>query len=318
MASSNYKKRKPSDGLSGVIILVGLDVGFLRMLQTGYAHAEYWLFFIILLFCTGLAIYSYCLNKKSFKRNYRIIQLNENMNSSYDLNDYFRNRDALILELSKLCKIESLINRHNRLSGGAKNVLKEIEANEELHVHTAIIRMSANFKEAIRKKGVGVPELFEQEINTYQNRLSDNNLHDAQICLKIVRDYEAVAGKIEETDQMEGHQFEFWCASLLKKSGFSNVEVTPGSGDQGVDIVAVKDGIHYAIQCKCYSSDLGNTPIQEVFAGKEMYGCQVGAVMTNRYFTSGAKQLAEKTRVLLWDRDYIVSLLEKLSEIDSG
>lgn len=314
MASSSYKKRKPSDGLSGVIILVVLDIGFLRMLQTGYAHAEYWSSFVILLLCTGLAIYSYYLNKKSFERNSRIIQLNENMNSSYDLNDYFENRDALILELSTLCKIEPLINRHNRISGGAKKVLKEIEANEELHVHTAIIRMSAHFKEAIRKKEIGVPELFEQEINIYQNRLSDTNLHDAWLCLKIVKDYKEIAGKIEEADQMEGHQFEFWCASLLKKSGFSNVEVTPGSGDQGVDIVAVKDGIHYAIQCKCYSSDLGNTPVQEVFAGKEMYGCQVGVVMTNRYFTAGAKQLAEKTRVLLWDRDYIVSLLENVKE----
>jgi restriction system protein len=77
-----------------------------------------------------------------------------------------------------------------------------------------------------------------------------------------------------------------------------------------VDIVAVKDEIRYAIQCKCYSSDLGNKPVQEVYAGKEMYGCQVGVVMTNRHFTSGAKELAERTRVLLWDREKLIELLE--------
>lgn len=114
---------------------------------------------------------------------------------------------------------------------------------------------------------------------------------------------------LRRIDSMDGHDFEKWCADLLSKNCFSNVEVTPGSGDHGVDVLAEKDGIHYAIQCKCYSHDLGNTPIQEVYAGKEMYRCQVGVVMTNRYFTPGAKALAEQTRVLLWDRDKLQSLI---------
>lgn len=111
-------------------------------------------------------------------------------------------------------------------------------------------------------------------------------------------------------DGMDGHEFEHWCANLLIKNGFQNVEVTPGSGDQGVDITAEKDGVFYAIQCKCYSSDLGNKPVQEVYAGKEMYNCQVGVVMTNRYFTEGAKALAKQTRTLLWDRDKIQEMIQ--------
>ncbi len=111
------------------------------------------------------------------------------------------------------------------------------------------------------------------------------------------------AGLLSQIDWMDGHAFEYWCAELLEKVGFINVQVTPGSGDQGVDVLAEKDDIRYAIQCKCYSSDLGNTPIQEVNAGKIFYRCQVGAVMTNRHFTKGAKELAASTGTLLWDRD---------------
>lgn len=114
---------------------------------------------------------------------------------------------------------------------------------------------------------------------------------------------------LAKVDAMDGHTFEYWCAEILSKNGFSNVSVTPGSGDHGVDVLAEKDGIRYAVQCKCYSHDLGNTPVQEVYAGKEMYRCQVGVVMTNRYFTAGAKALAEQTRVLLWDRDKLQSLI---------
>ena len=111
-------------------------------------------------------------------------------------------------------------------------------------------------------------------------------------------------------DNMNGHDFEHWCANLLKRNGFINVEVTQASNDQGVDVLAEKDGVRYAVQCKCYSSDLGNTPVQEVNTGKAIYHCHVGAVMTNRYFTSGAKEAAEATGVLLWDRDKLGEMLK--------
>lgn len=125
------------------------------------------------------------------------------------------------------------------------------------------------------------------------------------------RSYDNSLNRMQAVDSMEGHEFEHWCADLLRQNGFQDVQVTPGSGDQGVDILAEKDGIKYAIQCKCYSRDLGNTPVQEVESGRVYYGCHVGVVMTNRYFTQGAKDLAEKTGTLLWDRDFV----ENMSEI---
>ena len=122
-------------------------------------------------------------------------------------------------------------------------------------------------------------------------------------------DYENT--KIEDIDGMDGHEFEYFCADLLRSSGYGNVEVTRGSGDQGVDILATKDEIKYAIQCKCYSSDVGNKPVQEVFSGKRIYNCHVGVVMTNSFFTEGAKEAAKATGVLLWDRRKIQKLIEK-------
>lgn len=116
---------------------------------------------------------------------------------------------------------------------------------------------------------------------------------------------------LSRVDSMEGHDFEHWSADLLMKLGFQNVSVTPASGDHGVDVLAQKDGIKYAIQCKRYSHDLGNTPVQEVHAGKQMYGCQIGVVLTNKYFTPGAKQLADATGVLLWDRDWLIQKIQE-------
>lgn len=113
-------------------------------------------------------------------------------------------------------------------------------------------------------------------------------------------------------DGMDGHEFEYFCADILEKNGFTNVSVTRGSGDQGVDVLATKDGIKYAIQCKNYESALGNTPIQEVNAGKILYKCYVGVVMTNSRFTPGARELAEATGTLLWDRTDLQNMMKVL------
>ena len=109
-------------------------------------------------------------------------------------------------------------------------------------------------------------------------------------------------------DLMEGHEFEYYCAELLKNHGFQEVEVTKGSGDFGADILAEKDGVSYAIQCKRYDGPVGVNAIQEVYAGKDYYDCMVGAVMTNQYFTTPAVEAAKKLKILLWDRDYLEAM----------
>ena len=110
---------------------------------------------------------------------------------------------------------------------------------------------------------------------------------------------------------MDGHQFEYFCADLLRKNGFVNVEVTQASGDYGIDVLAEKDGVTYAIQCKCYSDNIGNHAVQEAFSGKRYYNRMVAAVMTNRYFTQAAKDTAAQTQVLLWDRDQIIEMVRR-------
>lgn len=111
---------------------------------------------------------------------------------------------------------------------------------------------------------------------------------------------------IKQLDDMEGHRFEYACADILRCNGFKNVKVTQGSGDFGVDIIAYKDGLKYAIQCKCYSNKLSNKPIQEVIGGMAYYNCSKGAVMTNQYFTNPAKELARVNNIELWDRDVLI------------
>lgn len=104
-------------------------------------------------------------------------------------------------------------------------------------------------------------------------------------------------------DLLDGHAFEYFCADLLRYNGFDHVQVTSGSGDFGVDILCEYKGITYAIQCKCYSSTVGNKAVQEIFSGKSFYHCEKAVVITNNYFTSAAEESARHLKdVELWDR----------------
>ena len=114
-----------------------------------------------------------------------------------------------------------------------------------------------------------------------------------------------------DIDLMEGHDFEYYCAELLKRRGFQDVEVTKGSGDYGIDILAEKEGVTYAIQCKCYAAPVGVKAVQEAYAGRDYYDRMVGAVLTNQYFTQPAVEAAKKLKILLWDRGYLESMMEE-------
>ena len=98
--------------------------------------------------------------------------------------------------------------------------------------------------------------------------------------------------------KMTPGEFEAFCAQELKSAGW-NARVTKGSRDQGVDVVATKNGRRLVLQCKLYSQPVGNKAVQEVVAAKGHERAQFGAVVTNNRYTSAAQDLANTNSVLL-------------------
>lgn len=199
------------------------------------------------------------------------------------------------------------------------------------HLCDAIVREKDETIKDIKEKyrnskefQIKAVEKFELDISRVESRFSKDT---AELASKSLSELKHLVGVSESNiavqpqheedlellriDVMEGHDFEYWCATALELNGFSHVEVTKGSGDQGVDILATKDGVKFAFQCKRYKSPLGNSPVQEVYAGKSFYDCHACGVITNQSFTDGAKDLALKLGVILWDRTWIIEQLQK-------
>mgnify|MGYP004606660523 CR=1 FL=1 len=99
---------------------------------------------------------------------------------------------------------------------------------------------------------------------------------------------------------MSGWDFERYCADCLLKKGFTKAEVTSGSGDHGVDIIAEQNGIRFGIQCKLYQGQIPNKAVQEAYTGASYYDCDVAVIMSNSELTKQGQEEARKLRVKFW------------------
>ena len=79
--------------------------------------------------------------------------------------------------------------------------------------------------------------------------------------------------------------------------------MTKKSGDQGIDIIAYKDGLKYGIQCKYYKGSVPNKAVQEAYSGSKYYNCNVAMVMTTGQFTKQAIELARALGVKLFQKN---------------
>ena len=118
----------------------------------------------------------------------------------------------------------------------------------------------------------------------------------------------------DEIHYMSGPEFERFMADLLRQKGYE-VEETPLSGDQGVDLILPDlDGKRVVIQLKRWTGPVGNKAIQATFAGMAHYQADEGWVIITSTFTKSARELARSTNVRLIDRDELADWLEGLRE----
>lgn len=119
---------------------------------------------------------------------------------------------------------------------------------------------------------------------------------------------------MSKVDAMLGYEFEDFLGDLLTKIGYSAVEVTKRSGDQGADLIAERFGEKIVIQAKNYSDNVGNSAVQQVNAARSFYKCDRAMVICNRNFTPSAKDLAKSTGVELIDRNGLKEYLDQYNQ----
>lgn len=122
--------------------------------------------------------------------------------------------------------------------------------------------------------------------------------------------------QLQQIDSMDGIEFEEYMAYLLEKCGHQRPKITQKYGDQGIDIIAIQDGVKIGFQCKRWKNKVGNKAVQEVHAGIGYYSLDKAIVVTNSCYTNSARELAKKLDVELWERNDLIKLIENNRRID--
>jgi len=166
--------------------------------------------------------------------------------------------------------------------------------------------LTKNYRTAVRRNDYGVI-LSDNRIAVileflYSIGYSPTHLGEQEAVGLVISELEAKPASSATFDPtrvpINGHEFEDWVADNLTRFGWS-CSKTPGGGDQGIDVIAVKDGLRMGIQCKLYSQAVGNKAVQEALSGVQYYGLDRAVVLSNAPFTASAKALAEAANVLL-------------------
>lgn len=204
----------------------------------------------------------------------------------------------LLIRFKKVDTIATLAYQTSKSPVFVKKQL-QIMINKKLFVNAYI---GSGFKIVLLENG---------QVNIY-SAVQDNTINNVEITkdsnVDSIGDNDTSKNVID-FDNMDGWEFENFCANILINNDFSDVEVTKGSGDFGADVFAQKDGNTYVFQCKRHASNIGNSAVQEIFTAKTHFNKDIAVVITNRYFTKSAIETAEKTRVKLWDRDKLNELI---------
>ena len=97
-----------------------------------------------------------------------------------------------------------------------------------------------------------------------------------------------------------GEEFELYLKKLFTRIGY-DVETTKASGDQGADLILVKNRVKTVVQAKFYSSPVSNKAVQEVVGAIKFYNADKGMVVTNNTYTKSALELADANNIEMID-----------------
>lgn len=180
---------------------------------------------------------------------------------------------------------------------------------DEKRPFLAPLLMRARAKGRNKYGDLDFTEFFDELTAFLRTYFNENNLVffytylPLLLCLSHVEPWLADTADAQ-TMPTNGIDFEHWCASRLEEQGW-HVRVSKASGDQGIDIEAMKDGLLVAIQCKRYSTPIGNKSVQEAYTGATHYGANKAVVIGTGGYTKAAIELAANTGVTLIDAENI-------------
>jgi Holliday junction resolvasome RuvABC ATP-dependent DNA helicase subunit len=101
--------------------------------------------------------------------------------------------------------------------------------------------------------------------------------------------------------------FKEFTVSLFREMGYT-VEITPGTTDNGIDLLLRKNNQLIAVQCKRWSPPVEEPVVRDFYSALMSSGAQSGYVITTSTFTSHAYSFAQGKPIQLVDLEALIDL----------
>lgn len=123
---------------------------------------------------------------------------------------------------------------------------------------------------------------------------------------------------------MKRHRsFEFFVGEYLRQQGYTDVDVTQGVADWGVDAYCQKDGKKYIVQAKMYGdckTKVNRRQMMELFGVMHYFDCQGAIMIYNGRIMDDAVQVANKLGIQLQylDQHLMDELVPDADQVNEG
>lgn len=193
---------------------------------------------------------------------------------------------------------------------------ERVELTELVAVHSSALIRNLNKCRSVDEYGTAKIDGWREELENFFKSISFSpvfitadeaiNLASEQIFLLSEYDDDFV-----DSNDKTGFDFEQYCARKIEQTGW-RARVSKRGSDQGVDIIAEKDGFVVVVQCKDYEKPVGNKAVQEALAGKSFEFADKAAVVAKNGFTKSASDLARRTGVVLLKPNDLINFTDNV------
>jgi len=116
--------------------------------------------------------------------------------------------------------------------------------------------------------------------------------------------------RLREIDSMTGPEFEKFLQWFFAQQECLVIKTKTGH-QQGTDFILITQNIRIAVEAKRWSSKVGNRAVQQINSGRSHYHCNQAWVITNNFFTTQAKELAQSCDVRLINRNGLNDIISR-------
>jgi len=239
---------------------------------------------------------------------------------------YWRHRELYLLEINKSKrKVLDLVSVRESLRidprsariEECKDYLDQLQRDVQSRLSKELTRVESEKLEgkitklvqAIERKLARIKEPDKRLLATLFQDTMANYQQAVESAQKRAEEQKEASQTLERLSKLSPRGFEEFIGDLFEGLGYQRVNIRGGSGDQGVDILAEKDGQRVAIQCKRYKGIVGLHQVRDLIGAMRLEDAQRGLLITTGVFSIQAERMVREAQIEMIDGNKLIEVI---------